>query len=118
MSNHTVIAFVISLFVFFMGYTYISQKTDEGTIQHTCTYVKEDMCIIPLDNGEIKKADISKLDQSVYSSGETIVYDTEVPNKAKDYAMLLLASILLFLVLRFGHYILRAIIESPGSLFD
>lgn len=118
MSNHTIIAFCISVFVFFIGYSLISQKTDDGLKQYTCTYLKKDICIIPLDNGELEKADISKLDQSKYTSGETVVYKIESPDKQENYGMLVLSCIILFLILRFGHYIFRGLAEAPGSFFD
>lgn len=107
--KHTLIALAATVLIFLVGLMVIENNTRNASpIEYSCTFLSKDTCIIPSKNDEIKKADISNLDQSKFITGENVIYKIESPEEQYELSRnnLIILCVFLFLVFRFGHYVL------------
>lgn len=118
--KHTLIALLATFVIFIIGYMVIENKTRNALpIEYSCTFLSKDTCIIPSKSDEIKKADMSNVDQSKYITGENVIYKVENSEEQykSDRNILIVVCFFLFLIFRFGHYIFR--IDALGNIdFD
>lgn len=108
--KHTIIAFLITAFVFIIGLGICNGNRTTEDLQSHCTYLKQNMCVIEgSEKGSIETVDISKINQSEFTIGQDVVYKVETPEEQYKESLLFLTiiSIIVFLIARFFHYIFR-----------
>jgi uncharacterized membrane protein len=108
--KHTIIAFLITAFVFIIGLGVCNGNRATEDLKLHCTYLKQDMCVIKgSEKDSIETVDISKINQSEFTVGQDVVYKVETPKEQYNESLLFLIiiSIIVFVIARFFHYIFR-----------